>query len=186
MRRAVGQIARRRRRNRCGIETFISVVRSESRFFPYGRRNLDPVGVSQFASGAAEIVNEGGRSLTMSALAKSLLLFALNWIDAQLTLLWIRTNIASEGNGLMNQLLKLGDAPFLLVKIAIGAFAAYILYRCAHMTLARRGMQLVLGIYLALMFVHVATGMSMLGWSQPLALVTYVCSMPHTLLTLLG
>ncbi len=120
----------------------------------------------------------------MSALAKSFLLFALNWLDAQLTLLWIRTNVASEGNGLMNRLLQLGDTPFLMVKLAIGAFAAYVLYRCAHLTVARRGMQLVLGIYLALMVVHVATGMSALGWSKPRALVTYVCVMPHAFLTL--
>jgi hypothetical protein len=122
----------------------------------------------------------------MNALAKSLLLFALNWIDAQLTLLWVRSNIASEGNGLMSRLIQLGDAPFLLAKLAIGAFAAYVLYRCAHLALARRGMQLVLGVYFAIMFVHVATGMSALGWSQPLAVVTYVCNMPHTLLTLFG
>jgi hypothetical protein len=120
----------------------------------------------------------------MSALAKSLLLFALNWADAQLTLLWMRTNVASEGNGLMNQLIRMGDAPFLLVKLAIGAFAAYVLYRCAHFTMARRGMQLVLGIYFGLMFVHAATGMSALGWSQPLTVVSYVCNMPHALLTL--
>ena len=85
----------------------------------------------------------------------------------------------------MNQLLQLGDAPFLLVKLAIGGFAAYVLYRCAHLMLARRGMQLVLGIYFAIMVVHVATGMSALGWSQPLAVVTYVCNMPHAFLTLL-
>ena len=120
----------------------------------------------------------------MSALAKSLLLFALNWIDAQLTLLWVRTNVASEGNGLMDQLLKAGDAPFLAVKLALGAFAAYVLYRCAHLPMARRGMQLVLGIYLVLMFVHVATGISAIGWSTPLALVTYVTQVPRAILTL--
>jgi hypothetical protein len=120
----------------------------------------------------------------MSALAKSLLLFALNWLDAQLTLLWVRSNVAGEGNGLMNGLLRMGDAPFLTVKLAIGAFAAYVLYRFAHLAVARRGMQLVLTIYFALMFVHAATGMSALGWSAPLAFVTYVSKMPHTLLML--
>ena len=120
----------------------------------------------------------------MSALAKSLLLFVLNWIDAQLTLFWVRSNIASEGNDLMNQLLKIGDGPFLLVKLAIGGFAAYTLYRCSHLPLARRGMQLVLTIYVALMLVHAATGMSVLGWSEPLAMVTYVTNMPYTLITL--
>ena len=122
----------------------------------------------------------------MSALAKSLLLFALNWLDAQLTLFWVHSNIASEGNGLMSQLLKVGDAPFLVVKLAIGAFAAYTLYRCAHLPLARRGMQLVLTIYAALMVAHAATGMSALGWSEPLVMITYVTNVPYALITLLS
>jgi len=120
----------------------------------------------------------------MGALSKSLVLFALNWIDAQLTLIWVRANIASEGNGLMSELLRIGDAPFLLVKLAIGGFAAYTLYKCSHLPLARRGMQLVLTIYGALMIAHVATGLSALGWHTPLALVTYLTNVPHTLLTL--
>jgi hypothetical protein len=120
----------------------------------------------------------------MGALAKSLLLFALNWIDAQLTLFWVHANIASEGNGLMSQLLKIGDAPFLMVKLAIGAFAAYTLYRCSHLPLARRGMQLVLAIYLALMLAHVATGMSALGWSEPLAMITYFTNVPYAVISI--
>jgi len=120
----------------------------------------------------------------MGALAKSLLLFALNWIDAQLTLFWVHANIASEGNGLMSQLLKVGDAPFLMVKLAIGAFAAYTLYRCSHLPLARRGMQLVLAIYVALMLAHVATGMSALGWSEPLAMITYFTNVPYAVISI--
>lgn len=84
----------------------------------------------------------------------------------------------------MSQLLKIGDAPFLLVKLAIGAFAAYTLYRCAHLPLARRGMQLVLTVYVALMLAHAATGMSALGWSQPLTVITYVSNVPYALITL--
>ena len=122
----------------------------------------------------------------MSALAKSLLLFALNWLDAQLTLLWVHSNVASEGNGLMSQLLTLGDAPFMLVKLGIGAFAAYMLYRASHLTLARQGMRLVLTVYGLLMMAHLATGMSAMGWPAPLALVTYISNVPYTLLTLLG
>ena len=80
----------------------------------------------------------------MSALTKSLLLFALNWLDAQLTLVWVHAHVATEGNGLMAPLLGLGDAPFMLAKLAVGFFAAYTLYRCSHLMLARRGMQLVL------------------------------------------
>lgn len=122
----------------------------------------------------------------MGALAKSLLLFALNWIDGQLTLFWVHANIASEGNSLMNELLKLGDFSFILVKLTIGAFAAYTLYRCYHLPLARRGMHLVLGIYVVLMLVHLATGMSVLGWPEPLALVTYITHLPYALLTTLS
>jgi hypothetical protein len=119
----------------------------------------------------------------MGALAKSLLLFALNWLDAQLTLFWVHSNIATEGNGLMRELLNFGDAHFMSVKLLVGAFAAYTLYRCAHIPVARRGMQLVLTIYLALMLVHAATGMSALGWSEPLAVVTYLTNAPYALLT---
>jgi len=120
----------------------------------------------------------------MGSLAKSLLLFVLNWLDAQLTLFWVHSNIASEGNGLMSALLRVGDAPFMLVKLMVGAFAAYTLYRCSHLPLARRGMQLVLTIYLALMLAHAATGMSALGWSEPLTVVTYITNAPYVLLTL--
>ena len=120
----------------------------------------------------------------MGALAKSITLFLLNWIDAQLTLIWVRSNIATEANNLMAQLLNIGDAPFLLTKLAIGAFAAYMLYRCSHLTIARRGMQLVLSVYGALMLVHAATGLSALGWAEPLAMVTLVGDLPFTVLSL--
>ena len=117
----------------------------------------------------------------MSALAKSILLFVLNWLDAQLTLVWVHAHVASEGNSLLAPIISAGDAPFLAVKLLIGAFAAYVLYRCAHLTLARRGMQIVLTIYVALMVAHVATGMAALGWSQPLAMIDYVSKLPSAL-----
>ena len=114
----------------------------------------------------------------MDTLYKSLLLFAMNWLDAQLTILWVRMNIATEGNALMARLLNLGEAPFLVVKLFIGAFAAYVLYRCAHMPLARRGMKLVLGLYLLLMAVHVVTGFAALGWQAPETVVAYFGGLP--------
>jgi hypothetical protein len=103
----------------------------------------------------------------MGPLSKSLLLFSLNWLDAQLTLLWLRLNVATEGNALMARLLEQGDLSFLAIKLAIGTAAAYILYRCAHLPLAKRGMTFVLMIYVALMFVHAATGCVALGLSIP-------------------
>jgi hypothetical protein len=120
----------------------------------------------------------------MGALAKSITLFLLNWLDAQLTLIWVRSDIATEANNLMAQLLNIGDAPFLLTKLAIGAFSAYVLYRCSHLPIARRGMKLALTVYGALMVVHVATGLSAMGWSEPLAMVTLVSELPFTVLSI--
>ncbi|MGH9971232.1 MAG: DUF5658 family protein [Pyrinomonadaceae bacterium] len=122
----------------------------------------------------------------MGTLYKSLLLFAMNWLDAQLTILWVRLSVASEGNGIMARVLSLGEGPFLSVKLAIGAFAAYVLYRCAHLPLAQRGMRLVLGIYLALMMIHVATGFSALGWQAPKTVLLYFVSLPGSLFAFLS
>jgi Domain of unknown function (DUF5658) len=120
----------------------------------------------------------------MSALTKSILLFVLNWLDGQLTIFWVRAEVATEGNSLMGQLLKLGDGPFLFSKLVIGAFASYVLFRCAHRPLARRGMQLVLTVYCGLMFAHAATGLAMLGWHGPEAVFSYVGNLPHAVLAL--
>ena len=118
----------------------------------------------------------------MGTLYKSLLLFAMNWLDAQLTILWVRLEVATEGNGLMARILSFGETPFLSVKLVVGAFAAYVLYRCAHLPLAQRGMKLVLGIYLALMMIHVATGFSALGWEAPGTVAAYFGSLPAAFL----
>ena len=48
----------------------------------------------------------------MGALSKSLLLFSLNWLDAQLTLIWVRLNVATEGNALMARLLEHANSLF--------------------------------------------------------------------------
>ena len=120
----------------------------------------------------------------MGKLSKSCLLFTLNWLDAQLTLLWIRLGVATEGNTLMARILEHGDLTFLAAKLAIGAFAAYVLYRCAHLPIAKRGLNVVLGIYVILMLVHVATGCVAMGWQTPVVLLGYVESLPHALLSL--
>ena len=106
----------------------------------------------------------------MSALSKSFLLFLLNWLDAQLTIVWVRGGVATEGNGLMAYLLDRGNLPFLSAKLAVGALVAYTLYRFSHLALARRGLHFTLGLYLTLMLVHAATGAAALGWQPPEAL----------------
>ncbi len=118
----------------------------------------------------------------MSALTKSGLLFLFNLLDAQLTILWVRNGLATEGNELMAWLLELGNTPFLLTKIIVGAGAAYVLYRWSHLRMARRGLGLALGLYSALMLVHAATGLSALGWHAPDAIAALFHKLPNTLL----
>ena len=120
----------------------------------------------------------------MGKLSKALLLFTLNWLDAQLTLLWIRLDVATEGNALMARILEHGELTFLGLKLAIGAFAAIILYRCAHLPLAKRGLNIVLGIYAILMLVHAATGCVAVGWETPVVLLGYVERLPNAFLSL--
>lgn len=120
----------------------------------------------------------------MGTLSKSCLLFALNWLDAQLTLLWVHLNVATEGNSLMAQLLAHGQFTFLGVKLIVGGFAAYVLYRCAHLPIAKHGLTVVLGIYVILMLVHAATGCVALGWNAPIVLISYLESLPNAVLSL--
>jgi hypothetical protein len=114
----------------------------------------------------------------VGALSKALLLFAMNWLDAQLTILWVRLHIATEGNGVMATLLDHSENSFLSVKLIIGAMSAYVLYRFAEIPIARRGMKLVLALYLAIMLVHMMTGFSALGWHAPATVLTYFVSLP--------
>ena len=120
----------------------------------------------------------------MSKLSKTCLLFILNGLDAQLTLVWIRLNVATEGNALMAHILNYGDWAFLGVKLAVGGFAAYVLYRCSHLPLARYGLSTVLVIYTILMIVHAATGCVALGWDAPINALAYLETLPYTFLAL--
>ena len=93
-----------------------------------------------------------------------ILLFTLNFLDAVLTLFWVRNGFATEGNGLMAYLLDIGDLPFLAVKITVGAIAALVLWRWGKLRLAKYGLVLVLTIYIGLMGVHFVTGLSACGF----------------------
>ena len=120
----------------------------------------------------------------MGTLSKSCLLFVLNGLDAQLTLLWIRLNVASEGNALMARVLEHGELSFLGAKVAIGGIAAYILYRFGHLPIARHGLTVVLGIYAVLMLIHAATGCVALGWQGPIVVLGYIENLPNAFLSL--
>ena len=100
----------------------------------------------------------------MQFLIQAFLLFALNFLDAVLTIYWVRNGFASEGNQLMAGLLDAGDAPFLAVKVAVGAVAAIVFWRWRNLRLAKYGLTLALCIYVVLMGVHLFTGLSAFGF----------------------
>jgi hypothetical protein len=95
---------------------------------------------------------------------QTFLLFALNFLDAVLTVYWVRNGFATEGNHLMATLLDIGDAPFLAVKIAIGAVTAVVLWRWRKKRLAKYGLTLALAVYIGLMGIHFLTGLSAFGY----------------------
>jgi hypothetical protein len=104
-------------------------------------------------------------------------------LDAQLTVVWVRAGVATEGNGLMARLLEAGDAQFLGTKLLIGAAVGYVLFRFASYPLAQRGMRLALGLYLALMLVHAATGLSALNLLEPEAVLAVLGRLPPSLIS---
>lgn len=91
------------------------------------------------------------------------LLFALNFLDAVLTIYWIHNGYATEGNQLMAGLIDIGYTPFLIVKMTIGALAALVLWRWGNLRIARYGLTLALFLYISLMGIHFVTGLSAFG-----------------------
>ncbi len=91
------------------------------------------------------------------------LLFLLNLIDAILTVYWVQNGFATEGNHLMANLLDIGAIPFLTVKIAAGGVTAFVLSYGGHYKLARYGVVIALTAYIALMLVHLMTGLTVAG-----------------------
>jgi len=94
----------------------------------------------------------------------TLLLFTLNLLDALLTIVWVRSGVAPEGNHLMANLLDMGDFPFLVVKLSMGAVTAFVLLRWSYMKLARYGLSVALAVYISLMGIHFLTGLAAFGY----------------------
>ncbi len=94
----------------------------------------------------------------------TLLLFMLNLLDALLTIVWVRSGVAPEGNHMMANVLDLGDFPFLVVKLSMGAITAFVLLRWGYMKMARYGLSVALAVYISLMGVHLFTGLAAFGY----------------------
>lgn len=100
----------------------------------------------------------------MHLFKQTFLLFSLNLLDALLTIFWVRNGFATEANQLMAVLLDAGNAPFLVVKIAIGLVTATVLLRYGKYRLAQFGVSIALFVYVSLMGVHIITGLSAFGY----------------------
>lgn len=99
----------------------------------------------------------------MQLIASTVLLFVLNLLDALLTIVWVRSGVATEGNHLMASLLDIGNLPFLGVKIGIGLVTTVVLVKSRHHPWARYGLSIALAVYLGLMVVHFLTGLAAFG-----------------------
>ena len=106
----------------------------------------------------------------MPLIRPTVLLFGLNVLDALLTLIWVRSGIATEGNRLMASLLDIGNMPFLAAKIAMGTVAALVLLRWGSRPLARYGLAVALALYISLMGIHLFTGLTAFGYVSNTAL----------------
>ena len=100
----------------------------------------------------------------MPLFTQTFLLFTLNFLDAVLTIYWVRNGYATEGNQLMATLLDIGAFPFLTVKIAIGAVASITLWRWGNLKIAKYGLGVTLTLYIGLMGVHLFTGLAAFGF----------------------
>lgn len=100
----------------------------------------------------------------MHLFRETFLLFSLNLLDAILTIIWVRSGVAPEGNELMARFLDMGDLPFLGAKIAMGTFAAFVLLRWGNRKLARYGVSIALAVYISVMGIHLMTYLSAIGF----------------------
>jgi hypothetical protein len=117
----------------------------------------------------------------MHLLNQIVLLFGLNLLDALLTIIWVRNGVATESNQLMAELLNVGNFPFLMVKVAIGAVAAVVFFKYSNNRLAQSGLTVSLAIYLGLMGIHLFTGLSAIGYVSD----NFIAELPNRLFVFL-
>jgi len=100
----------------------------------------------------------------MHLFRETFLLFLLNLLDAILTIVWVRSGVAPEGNQLMAKLMDMSDLTFLGAKIAMGTFAAIVLLRWGNRKLAKYGVAVALAVYISVMGIHLLTYLSAIGY----------------------
>lgn len=85
-------------------------------------------------------------------------LFILSVLDGVMTLIWVFTGVARESNPFMDYLIWLHPAAFMVVKIALVALGALLLYRLRTNRLAVIGIFVAFIIYYAIVVgLHLST-----------------------------
>ena len=92
------------------------------------------------------------------------LLFALNIVDAVITIMWVRNGWATEGNYLMATVLDFGEAPFFAIKLGMGLFTAAVLLYGSQYRLAQIGARVALVAYSFAIVSHILTGFAVTGY----------------------
>lgn len=100
----------------------------------------------------------------MKLLRPVAILFLLNLIDAVVSIGWVRSGIATEGNHLMAAFLDAGNLPFLAAKLGMGTLCCAVLLIGADRKLARVGVSIALVVYVCVMGLHVGTGLAAYGF----------------------
>lgn len=92
------------------------------------------------------------------------LLFGLNFVDAIITIIWVRNGLATEGNYLMATVLDHGELSFLAIKLGMGAVTAVVLLVGSEYRLAKIGARLGLVAYSVAIVSHILTGFAVSGY----------------------
>jgi hypothetical protein len=82
------------------------------------------------------------------------LVFALNLLDAALTVLWVRTGLCTEANPLLRWLAHEEQGLFMLVKVAVVGTGLGILWTFRSCRLAGFGLRLLLVAYVGVALYH--------------------------------
>ena len=89
-------------------------------------------------------------------------LFVLNFLDAILTLIWIKVGFATEANPIMDAVMKIHPSLFVLAKVALVSACLGILWATRHKALARFCSVFGFSVYSLIIVYHVVGGIASL------------------------
>ena len=83
-------------------------------------------------------------------------LVVMNLIDGLMTLVWVRSGVATEGNPFMDRMMAHGPVGFMIIKLALVSLGVGLLWRLRHRRAAAVGMVGAAVIYSSILLVHVS------------------------------